>query len=225
MIGGSSYGGWVQWSSATPGQPPPDGHPPRRHGDEPPSRPRLPRRRPQPRRPADVGPPDERPGRTSTSTTSTGSEAFRMLPLSRRRRGDGPGHPALARLDRARGRGRAGGSRSTSIAAGHDVTTPALVMGGWYDLYSSRHVRLLAGLPDPRAAALRVTESDRGRALAARPERVDEHGRRRLRRRARCSISTALEERWFDRWLRDVPQRRRRRAAGQGLRDGREPVA
>jgi putative CocE/NonD family hydrolase len=83
------------------------------------------------------------------------------------------------------------------------VTAPAIVMGGWYDLYAddaSRQFELLRTLgatPEARASRLVMGPWPHSLSASTLAGGVD------FGNRALFDLDL-LEERWFDRWLRDV---------------------
>ena len=84
------------------------------------------------------------------------------------------------------------------------VTAPAIVMGGWYDLYADdaprqfELLRTLGATPEARASRLVMGAWPHSLSEAPVTGGVD------FGHRALLDLDL-LEERWFDRWLRDVP--------------------
>ena len=160
-------------------------------------------------------------GRTrQRSTTSTGPRRFGPCPWPARR--------AAARTSRTGGTGwrtrrrRLVGAARPRRPLGRDAT-PALVTGGWYDLYSQRHLHELCRPPskgqgDARRSRLVVGPWPHDLSHSTMTGGVDFGARSML-------DLDALEDRWLDRWLRDRPQRRRRGGGRSHLRHGRQPVA
>jgi putative CocE/NonD family hydrolase len=84
-----------------------------------------------------------------------------------------------------------------------DIEIPALVMGGWYDLYADDMLTAWAGLrAAPAAAARRSTL-----VVGPWPHALSEStvtGELDFGARSQVDLE-GLELRWFDRWLKDVP--------------------
>ena len=200
---GSSYGGWVQWSSATRGSRHLTAITPRVMATN------LHRGLVYRGGALNLGVLLTWGLRTSARTVPEprgprlGGGVPRAAGRERRRRRRPRTSRTLARLDRARGRGRLVGARSTSTDAGNRRRRSGAGHGRLVRPLRDRHVRTFARATRTRGQGL-ASKPHRRRPVAARPERIDDDGRRRLRRALAARSRRALEERWFDRWLRDV---------------------
>ena len=106
-----------------------------------------------------------------------------------------------------------------------DATVPIYHVSGWYD---DVLVGTLENFVTMTTKATEAAARGRQRLLIG----PWGHGVNRSRRMGEVDFGAdalidldGLQLRWFDRWLKGDRQRHRSRAAGAGLRDGREPVA